>query len=189
MRSQGADADAAVTIWHTVLAEQLVALVVYPLAPRPGVATEQIWPGVDTLIAAIESALQGQDSAGFASGIETAWQQAVALTESQELLNAALTLLEEAAEQRLAAALVAARPAITALFHQLRTAMLRSRLAYEAAKNQSLMTAAEHTRILAWPCCRARCCSTCSAMRSSSPIAARSRCVSNCAASASDAAP
>jgi signal transduction histidine kinase/DNA-binding NarL/FixJ family response regulator len=83
---------------------------------------------------------QGQDSAAFAAAIEEAWQQAVTLTENQDLLNAALTLLEDTAEQQLAAAPKTARPAVIALLRQIRTAMLRARLSQEAAKIQSLTT-------------------------------------------------
>jgi signal transduction histidine kinase/DNA-binding LacI/PurR family transcriptional regulator/DNA-binding NarL/FixJ family response regulator len=140
IRSRGADAVAAATNWQTILAEQLVQVVAYPLAPEPGMAPAEIWPGVDTLIAAVEAVLQRQDSATLATGFEAAWQQAVAITENQELLNAVVTLLEDAAEQLLAAAPVAVRPAITALFRQIRMAMMRARLAYEAAKNQYLTT-------------------------------------------------
>jgi signal transduction histidine kinase/DNA-binding LacI/PurR family transcriptional regulator/DNA-binding response OmpR family regulator len=140
VRAQGAQAIAAAESWQSALAEQLVALVCYPLAFEPGTPPDQIWPGVGTLVAAVEAVLQGQDSAGFAAGIEVAWQQAVAITENQELLNAAVTLLEDAAEQRLAATAAPARLATTALFRQLRMAMMRTRLAYEAAKNQYLTT-------------------------------------------------
>jgi signal transduction histidine kinase/DNA-binding LacI/PurR family transcriptional regulator/DNA-binding response OmpR family regulator len=140
IRARGAQAIAAAEGWQSALAEQLVALVCYPLALEPGTPPDQIWPGVDTLIAAVEAVLQGQDSATFAAGIKVAWQQAVAITENQELLNAAVTLLEDAAQQRLAATAASARLATTALFRQLRMAMMRTRLAYEAAKNQYLTT-------------------------------------------------
>jgi signal transduction histidine kinase/DNA-binding LacI/PurR family transcriptional regulator/DNA-binding NarL/FixJ family response regulator len=137
---RGTDAVAAASDWQGAMAQQLVALVAYPLALDPGTPPSQIWPGVGTLIAAVDAVLQGQESATFVAGIEAAWQQAVAISENQELLDAALTLLEEAAEQRLALAPVAARPAIPALFRQMRRAMMRARLGYEAAKNQYLMT-------------------------------------------------
>jgi signal transduction histidine kinase/DNA-binding LacI/PurR family transcriptional regulator/CheY-like chemotaxis protein len=140
IQSHGVQAVAAASDWQTALARQLVALVAYPLGPEPGTPPDQIWPGAGTLIAAIEAVLQGQDSAGFAAGIEAAWQQAVAITENQDLLNAALTLLEDVAEQRLIVAPATARPVTTALFRQLRMAMVRARSAYEAAKIQYLTT-------------------------------------------------
>jgi signal transduction histidine kinase/DNA-binding LacI/PurR family transcriptional regulator/ActR/RegA family two-component response regulator len=140
IRTRSAQAIAALDGWQTALAEQLVQVVSYPLAPDPGAAPTQIWPGVDILIAAVAAVLQGQDSAAFTPGFEEAWQQAVALTENQELLNAALTLLEDAAERRLAAAPDAVRPHMTALFRQIRLTMMHARLAYEAAKNQYLTT-------------------------------------------------
>jgi signal transduction histidine kinase/DNA-binding LacI/PurR family transcriptional regulator/CheY-like chemotaxis protein len=138
IRLRSAQTIAAAASWQTALAEQLIQVISYPLAPEPDTAQDQIWPGVGTLIAAVEAALQGQDSASFAAGIADAWQQAVAITENQELLNAALTLLEDAAERRLAAAPAAARAQSIALFRQLRMAMMRARLAYEAAKNYYL---------------------------------------------------
>jgi hypothetical protein len=135
-----APASAALDGWQTVLAQQLVQVISYPLAPDLGAAPTQIWPGVGTLIAALESVLHGQDCTAFAAGIAAAWQQAVAITENLELLNAALMLLEDAAEQRLTGAIQSSRPAITALFRQFRMAMMRARLAYEATKSQYLTT-------------------------------------------------
>jgi signal transduction histidine kinase/DNA-binding LacI/PurR family transcriptional regulator/CheY-like chemotaxis protein len=140
IQSLGAVAVAAAPRWHNALAEQLVALICYPLAPTPGAPPEQFWPGVDTLVAAIDAVIQGQDSASFASGIAAAWQQAVALTENQDVLDAALILLEEAAEQRLASAPAATRLAATRLFRHMRKTMLRAWLGHEARKNQFLMT-------------------------------------------------
>jgi signal transduction histidine kinase/DNA-binding LacI/PurR family transcriptional regulator/FixJ family two-component response regulator len=138
VRAQGAQAIAAATSWQSALADQLVALVCYPLALEPGTPPNQIWPGIGTLVDAVVAVLQGQDSAGFAAGIASAWQQAVALTENQELLNAVLILLEEAAEERITTVVGASRPALTALFRQMRMAMLRARLGYEVSKNQHL---------------------------------------------------
>jgi DNA-binding LacI/PurR family transcriptional regulator len=139
IRSRGADAVAAANDWQATLAQQLIALVAYPLPCVPGTSPTQIWPGVGTLIAAVDAVMQGQDCTAFAAGIEDAWQQAEAITENQELLDAALTLLEDAAEPRLAMT-PAAVPAVTALFRQLRMAMLHARLAHEAAKNRYLTT-------------------------------------------------
>jgi signal transduction histidine kinase/DNA-binding LacI/PurR family transcriptional regulator/ActR/RegA family two-component response regulator len=140
IRARSAQAIAAPTGWQTALAQQMVEVISYPLAPEPDSLPTQIWPGVGTLIAALEAVLQGQDCTAFAADIAAAWQQAVAITENQELLNAALTLLEDAAEPRLGAAPTATRPTTTAFFRQLRMAMMHARLAYEAAKNQYLTT-------------------------------------------------
>jgi signal transduction histidine kinase/DNA-binding LacI/PurR family transcriptional regulator/DNA-binding NarL/FixJ family response regulator len=148
IRSWGADAVAAAASWQTDLAEQLVTLVSYPLAPEPGTPPEQVWPGVETLVAAVDAVLQGQDSAAFDAGIEAAWHQAVTITENQELLNAALTLLEDVAEQRLATATAPTRPALTTLFRQLRMELLRARLGYEAAKNLSLTTSSATNQLI-----------------------------------------
>jgi signal transduction histidine kinase/DNA-binding LacI/PurR family transcriptional regulator/CheY-like chemotaxis protein len=133
-----ASPTAAVTGWQTALAQRLVQVISYPLAPKPATPPTQIWPGVGTLIAAVEAALQGQDCAAFAVGIAAAWQQAVAITENLELLNAAIMLLEDAAQRRRATAPDDAQVHITTLFQQIRMEMMRTRLAYEAAKNQYL---------------------------------------------------
>jgi signal transduction histidine kinase/DNA-binding LacI/PurR family transcriptional regulator/DNA-binding NarL/FixJ family response regulator len=143
IHARGAQAVAAATNWQAALAEQLVQAVSYPLAPKPGTSPEQVWPGVGRLIAAVDAVLQGQDSASFAASIDAAWQQAVAITENQELLDAAVTLLEDVAEHRLTAATECSRPAIPALFRQLRMAMLRARLAHEAAKIEYLRTSSQ----------------------------------------------
>jgi DNA-binding LacI/PurR family transcriptional regulator len=73
IQARSAAAVATARDWQGALAEQLVALVVYPLAPDPGTPPNQSWPGVHTLIEALAAALQGQDSACFAAGIESAW--------------------------------------------------------------------------------------------------------------------
>jgi DNA-binding LacI/PurR family transcriptional regulator len=148
IRSWGADAVAGAADWQADLAGQLVTLVSYPLAPEPGTPPAQVWPGAETLVAAVAAVLQGQDSAAFDAGIEAAWHQAVAITENQELLNAALTLLEDVAEQRLAAAPAPSRSALTALFRQLRMELLRARLGYEAAKNLSLTTSSATNQLI-----------------------------------------
>jgi signal transduction histidine kinase/DNA-binding LacI/PurR family transcriptional regulator/CheY-like chemotaxis protein len=142
IRVRGAQAVATSSDWQITLTQRMVQVISYPLESEPATLPAQIWPGVRTLVAALEAALQGQNSAAYASGIEAAWQQAVAITENQQLLDAAVTLLEDAAEQHIATAPAAARPTTTALFHQVRMEMMRARLAYEAAKNESLTAAA-----------------------------------------------
>jgi signal transduction histidine kinase/DNA-binding LacI/PurR family transcriptional regulator/DNA-binding NarL/FixJ family response regulator len=139
IRTRGVQVLASATNWKIDLARQLVQLISYPQVPDPSISPAQIWPGSGTLISALEAALQGRDGAAFATGIEAAWQQAVAITENQELLNAAVALLEGAAEQHLANAPPAAPPCTAALFRQFRAAMMRARLGYEAAKNTYLM--------------------------------------------------
>jgi DNA-binding LacI/PurR family transcriptional regulator len=80
IQARGTQAIAAAIDWQAILAQQLVQVISYPLAPDLGTPPAQIWPGVQTLIAALDAVLQGQDSAGFAAGIKVTWQQAVAIT-------------------------------------------------------------------------------------------------------------
>ena len=71
------------------------------LAPRVGLVTP-----------IIDAALSGQ--LPESAGIELAWQQAIAQTENLEALHAALTLLEDTAEQRCSSTSNApARPAVS----------------------------------------------------------------------------
>ncbi|HEU5103802.1 MAG TPA: substrate-binding domain-containing protein, partial [Roseiflexaceae bacterium] len=157
IRVRGAQAVGMSSGWQTALARQLIQVIAYPLELDPATEPAQIWPGVGTLIAAFEAALQGQDSSSFADQIERVWQQAVEITENQELLNAAVLLLEDAAPPRLAGAPAAARPAMLALFQHLRMAMMRARLAYEARKNEYLASSAimnqdiSLTLLSSWP--------------------------------------
>jgi signal transduction histidine kinase/DNA-binding LacI/PurR family transcriptional regulator/ActR/RegA family two-component response regulator len=147
IQARGRQAVAAAIDWQASLAQQLVEVICYPLARDLDTPPAQIWPGVGTLIAALDAVLQGQQSAPFAADIDVAWQQAVALTDNPELLSATVALLEDAAEQHLAAA-PAARPAITALLREFRMAMLRARLGYEAAKNQYLTQSSRTHQII-----------------------------------------
>jgi DNA-binding LacI/PurR family transcriptional regulator len=123
--------------WQTTLTQQLVRVVRYPLPLDPTVPPAQLWPGACALVAAPDAALQGQQLPS--AGIETAWQQAIAQTENLEALHAALTLLEDTAEQRLAAtANSTPRPAVMALLRRVRLELMRARLAYEIAPKQQL---------------------------------------------------
>ena len=89
------------------------------------------------LVAVLDAALSGQ--LPESAGIELAWQQAITQTENLEALHAALTLLEDTAEQRLAAMPNAAlRPAVVALLRRMQLELIRARLAYEIAPKQLL---------------------------------------------------
>jgi signal transduction histidine kinase/DNA-binding LacI/PurR family transcriptional regulator len=124
--------------WQAPLIAQLVQAVRYPLPLDPAVPPEQLWPGASVLVAAIDATLHGQPPPSSAS-IEGAWQQAIAQTESLEALHIVLTLLEDAAEQRLAATPNATlQPAMTTLLRRVRLELMRARLAYEIGPRQYL---------------------------------------------------
>jgi signal transduction histidine kinase/DNA-binding LacI/PurR family transcriptional regulator len=124
--------------WQTMLVQQLVQVIRYPLPLDPSVPTTQLWPGASVLVAALDATLQRRQPPPSAS-IETAWQQAIAQTENLEALHIALTLLEDAAEQRLATTPDATtRPAMTTLLRRIRLELMRARLAHEIAPRQYL---------------------------------------------------
>jgi DNA-binding LacI/PurR family transcriptional regulator/anti-anti-sigma regulatory factor len=123
--------------WQTTLTRQLVEVVRYPLPLDPAVLPQQLWPGAGVLVAALDAALCGQQPPS--AGIELAWRQAIEQTESLEALHAALTMLEDRAEQRLAAISNAVpRQPVTALLRRMRLELMRARLAYEVAPKQLL---------------------------------------------------
>jgi anti-anti-sigma regulatory factor len=123
--------------WQTALIQQLVRVIRDPLPLDPTVPPTQIWPGAGVLVAALDAALSGQSPA--LAGMERAWQEATGLTENVEALHAALVLLEDMAEQRLAAMPNAAtRPSVVALLRRIRLEMIRARLAHEVAPKHLL---------------------------------------------------
>jgi DNA-binding LacI/PurR family transcriptional regulator/anti-anti-sigma regulatory factor len=123
--------------WQTTLTQQLVQVVRYPLPLDPAIPPTQIWPGAEVLVATLDATLRGQPPE--TAEIELAWQQAIRLTENLEALNSALILLEDTAEQRLAAmSNTAPRPAVVALLRRIRLELIRARLAYEIVPKQLL---------------------------------------------------
>jgi len=88
---------------NSAVAAQLVRMALFPMAPEPGRAPEEIWPGVQTLIDGIEAALAGGPEPAPAALTE-AWQEAVRLIPDLEVLRAMSALLARAAEERLATA-------------------------------------------------------------------------------------
>ncbi len=125
------------TSWQATLIQQLVQVVRYPLPLDPAIPPEQLWPGAGVLVAAIDATLTQQQQES--TGIELAWQQAIAQTENLEALHAALTLLEDTAEQRMATMPSAEqRPAVVTLLRRMRLELSRARLAYEIAPKQLL---------------------------------------------------
>jgi anti-anti-sigma regulatory factor len=123
--------------WQALLTRQLVQVVRYPLPLDPAVSPTQIWPGAGVLVAALDATLRGQPLENLE--IEQAWQQAIRQTENLEALHSALTLLEDAAEQRLGATPNgASRPVVVALLRRMQLELMRARLAYELAPKQVL---------------------------------------------------
>jgi anti-anti-sigma regulatory factor len=102
----------------------------------PSISPAEVWPGAGVLVTALDAALSGQQP--VSAGVELAWQQAIAQTENLEALHAALTLLEDTAEQLLSSSSNAPRPDVVALLRRMRLELFRARLAYEVAPKQLL---------------------------------------------------
>jgi PAS domain S-box-containing protein len=118
--SPGGEALAA---WgNSALAAHLVRMALFPVALEPGRVPGDIWPGVLTLIEAIDAALAGNPEPSRAA-LRDAWQQAVRLTPDLEVLRAMSALLSRAAAQRLAA-----KPANPDRAHRLAACVTRSEL-------------------------------------------------------------
>jgi diguanylate cyclase (GGDEF)-like protein/PAS domain S-box-containing protein len=103
-RSRGvplADAEAILADpnWTAALMRQLVRIICYPFAPDPGLTPARIWPGLTTLVTAIERAIAGQELPAEAA-IDKAWSEAMAVTAKLDPLHAAVNLLEEVATAR-----------------------------------------------------------------------------------------
>jgi DNA-binding LacI/PurR family transcriptional regulator/anti-anti-sigma regulatory factor len=117
--------------WQPLLSQQLVALLRYPLPPDPSVAPAQIWPGVTTVIGALENALHGWASV-TTRALEAACTQAIALSADLDVLNAISDQIEDTMAQALGpSASVAVREQVLGVVRAFRTAMIRARLAYD----------------------------------------------------------
>jgi len=88
---------------NSALAAQLVRTAQFPVAPEPGRAPEEIWPGIQTLIGGMDSARAGAPEPARAALIQ-AWREAVHLIPDLEVLRAMSVLLARAAAERLATA-------------------------------------------------------------------------------------
>jgi DNA-binding LacI/PurR family transcriptional regulator/anti-anti-sigma regulatory factor len=130
------DADDAAGSWQTRLVRQLAQVLLYPLSLDPAISPAQIWQGANVLVAALDAALHEQQLP--VASFEVMWQQAIQQTESLELHQGALWLLEDAAEQQLAISRADAQPMVKALLRQIRLDLIRARLAYEAESKHLL---------------------------------------------------
>jgi hypothetical protein len=135
-------ADHAGAGWQAALIRQLVRVIHYPLPLDPSVPPEQSWPGASLLVSALYAALHGQQPP--ASGFGLAWRQAIEQTENLDLLHSALTLLEDAADQRLStASRVEARSSVRTLLRSIRLDLMRARVAYEVEIKQLISDQSE----------------------------------------------
>jgi diguanylate cyclase (GGDEF)-like protein/PAS domain S-box-containing protein len=118
--------------WRTALAHQLVQIVAYPFIPNPTVAPAQLWPGLTTLIAAIEQVAEGGELPSEAA-IRLAWSEAIALSPQLDPLNAAANLLELVAT-RLNSGDPSETPArLPRALQRIRAELMRALVAHEKA--------------------------------------------------------
>jgi hypothetical protein len=95
-------AEALGACGNSALAAHLVSMVLAPVPSEPGRVPAEIWPGVETLMGAIDAALAG-DPEPTPEALRRAWQQAVHLTPDLDVLRATSALLSVVAKQRLTA--------------------------------------------------------------------------------------
>jgi DNA-binding LacI/PurR family transcriptional regulator/anti-anti-sigma regulatory factor len=121
--------------WHAVLAQQLIQHISYPMTPDPATPPTQVWPGMATLIAAIDCALADRDLPA-AAAIEDAWREAIGLTADLDTLNTAFNLIEQVSTYQLAAAPqnAAAHARLTGALRLIRSELLRARVAHETTQ-------------------------------------------------------
>ncbi len=125
---------AAANDWQARLAHALVQLLLHPVPPDPDVAPAQIWPGMATLVDAIEAAIQDRELPSSAA-IELAWQAAISLSIDLDALNMTIGLLEQAGRRLLATASDVAAPArMERLLRRIRKELIRARIAFEATQ-------------------------------------------------------
>ena len=135
----------AADAWPDALATALAALLVSPLPLDAPPAT--VWPGVTTLIAAIQAGLDGA-APPAASALRAAWQPAIERTPSLDLLGAMLALLQQAGVAQLARADPARLAHLLAALDALRAALFYGRVAAEATQVQRLQEIAQQTSLV-----------------------------------------
>jgi DNA-binding LacI/PurR family transcriptional regulator/anti-anti-sigma regulatory factor len=124
--------------WQAALARQLVQRVLHPLPLDPETPPAQVWPGVTTIVDALEAAVRGGPLPA-ADRLEQAWQEAIELTPDIETLMTTLKLLEHAAAQCARAATdTAAQARLEGLLDRARLTLMYARLAGERARGNAL---------------------------------------------------
>lgn len=111
--------------WQMQTAQRLAQAIAYPITVPPGTPADAVWPSVATPVRLLEAALSDQEEPDDAR-LYAAWAEATARTAYPDSLNTVIDLLEDAADQQLAAepspdAVLRVRAAL----RRLRTALLR----------------------------------------------------------------
>jgi diguanylate cyclase (GGDEF)-like protein len=131
------DAILAAPDWKAVLGQQLARLVSYPYTPDPALAPAQIWPGMATLIGAVERVIAGGEPPAEAA-IDRAWSEAVALTANLDPLNTAANLIEEVALRHASAIAPGRLLALNRALQQIRGELARTLMARRAEDARQL---------------------------------------------------
>jgi DNA-binding LacI/PurR family transcriptional regulator/anti-anti-sigma regulatory factor len=121
--------------WQAALAHEIVRQLLFPVPPDPAISPAQIWPGVDTLIGALEAALVGRDPLP-AAAIVAAWHEALALTTDLDVLDMIIDILEQVGKRQLDAGVYDsfARSRLTVLLRSVRKELVRACVARETAQ-------------------------------------------------------
>jgi DNA-binding LacI/PurR family transcriptional regulator/anti-anti-sigma regulatory factor len=124
--------------WQATLARQLVQRLLHPLPLDPTTPPIHVWPGVATLLNALELALRG-DPVPPAGTLQQAWQEAITLAPDVETLMATLKLFERAVMHFVRiAANEAIQASLDALLDRVRLTLVQARLGSEMARSDVL---------------------------------------------------
>jgi diguanylate cyclase (GGDEF)-like protein len=127
------DAIVAAPDRATALMQQLIQIISYPFSPDSSYTPVQLWPGLTTLVAAVERAAGGGELPAEAA-LSQAWSEAIALTANPDPLNAAANLLEEVATRLNRQSVVSLNRAL----QQIRSELVRTLMAHEAEEARQL---------------------------------------------------
>ncbi|HWQ14267.1 MAG TPA: substrate-binding domain-containing protein [Roseiflexaceae bacterium] len=119
--------------WQDRLAEELVRIALHPAQPAPGMAVARLWPGVARIIAALQSALQGEMGPSERD-VAYAWDEAVQLNPDFRALRAVVARLRDAGSERLPAD-PAARDRLEAFVEASLSEVVQARLRAETARS------------------------------------------------------
>lgn len=98
--STGADERYDAERWQMQVSSALVQRMIYPVQLSETDRPEAIWPGVTTLVAALDALIQGVEPPALPTDL---WVTALNVTRGGELMNSLVDVLYEAGMQRLAA--------------------------------------------------------------------------------------
>jgi DNA-binding LacI/PurR family transcriptional regulator/anti-anti-sigma regulatory factor len=96
--------------WHAQLAHNLVQRMIYPLTLTEADRPEVIWPGVTTLVDALDATITGLEPPALPADL---WSAALRQTRGGELMNSLVDLLHQASRKRIDAGAAATTERVT----------------------------------------------------------------------------